>query len=485
MTHPRPEFVVGSSSRWKHTDDEPLHGERRADPLRRTTRADHGDGDEARTSRLLALVAGTHDGRQRRSTPARWLADRGLDRAASLRVWDAAQDARNRATVREVYGEALPLPVVPANLAKRHVLEFERHAKGEPVNSEVLALEVLAIIDDREAFEQYHATLERIAPEYARAARELRYVAHGIGSHSHPRNLRGTERIVTGSKRLRVSKAHAEAYLVATEAIDYAYRNGKNAAGDAHERRRRETVEQSYKKAATPPQGPDTRGEPPAGAVRYSRWHKLVPHEPERPVAHSGRCGRTRTATITGRVPRYLSRLITDPERRVFSRTTRGTRALVVVDLSGSMSLEASDLDRILEASVGATVVGYAAHNDTNPNTLLLAHRGRRVRHVPRYSGGNGVDAPAFVYACRRFATSSTPILWITDCEAVGNAGQTFEVLDECRKVAAHYGARIERTVEHALEALADLRRGRSRPSNSHRFLEVARAKGYEKAEAV
>lgn len=481
MSKPRPEFVVGG--KWTHDDAHALHGERRAEPLRRRTRADHGEGDEARVSRLVALVAGTYDGRQRRSTPARWLAHRIPDAAVALRTWDAAQDARNRATVRKVYGEALERPVVPSTLARRHARAFEEQSRGGSVNADEMALEVLAIVDDPLALEEYEQTLRLLGSEYGAALSEITYQAGNLRTECHPRQMRGTTRVwerrtstSSGRKPRRVSKAHALAHDLALAAHEYAHRLGKGAAESASNRRKVEKVEASRREAAKP-EGITTRGEPPAGTVRYSRWHRLNPNEPERPIAHTGRCGRSRTATITGRVPRYLSRLVTDPERRVFSRTSRGTKALVVVDLSGSMCLDTDDLERIMTASVGATVVGYAAHNDTAPNCHVLAHRGRRVRHIPRNSGGNGVDAPAFVWACRKFARSSTPVLWITDCEAVGCAGQSFEVVDECRKVAKHYGARIERTVDDAVEALEDLGRGRARRSNSEEFARVIKSK--------
>ena len=67
---PRPEFVTRSSSKWEHREGVTIHGDRRADPARRTTVSNHDDDPDARTSRLVALVAGTYNGPQRRSTPA-------------------------------------------------------------------------------------------------------------------------------------------------------------------------------------------------------------------------------------------------------------------------------------------------------------------------------------------------------------------------------------------------------------------------------
>lgn len=478
---PRPEFVTRSSSKWEHRDGVTIHGDRRADPARRTTVSAHDDDPDARTSRLVALVAGTYNGPQRRSTPRRWLPDLG---PSALRVWDSAQDARNRATVRATYGEALPCPHLPRSLAVRHARYFEADPATLAPNSwESVALEVLAILDDPETMSAYHEALSAIAPEFGREVGHLLARSVTLEEMAHPSNLRGTTKCGhisrTRSGRVaRVTRAHSVAATLATEVAQFAERGGSRASRKAKARRASEEEANRYRDHAEA-QVVDPHGHPPANLVNFSEWHKLNVAYPDRPVAHSGRCGRSRSATNAGRAPRYLSRMITDPERRLFARTSRGTRALVVVDLSGSMNLEASDIEALLDASVGATVVGYAANNDERDNCQVLAHRGRRVRDVVRTSSGNGVDAPAFVWAVRQFANSRTPLLWVTDCEAVGRHGQTFEILDECRKVAKHYGARIEPDVPNALEALRDLGRGRARPSNPSKFSDIIRSKSH------
>lgn len=483
MTSPRPEFVTPTAKKWEHIERTPLHGERRAEPTRRRTYSNHEQGDEARTSRLVALVAGTYDGRQRRSTPAKWLKALEPNRRQALELWDSAQDARNRATVRAVYGKALPCPVVPAELAKRHAREFQKHAEGEAPLSHRMALEVLSIIDDPKALDDYLLALKAQIPEIVDYENSIRHARHLLEREATPRRLKRRPWIqyLTPDEnggnysKHRVAGAHFVAFSLCETVSHFVRNEGRTAFERGRGRRTREALDRESRGRVV--EGYAHGRTPPDGMVGFSRWHKLNPHFPERPVAHTGRCGRSRTATVTGKAPRFISRLISDPERRIFSRTARGTKALVIVDLSGSMSLNSEDLDRILEASVGATVVGYCANNDTDPNCHLLAHRGRRVREVERWSGGNGIDAPAVVWACRRYATSNTPILWVTDCEAVGKCGQTFEVLDECRKVAKFYGIRIEQDVEHAVEALDDLRKGRRRPANSESFSEVIERK--------
>lgn len=485
---PRPEFVARDSRPWRHDQGVTLHGDRRANPARRTTVSNHGDDKKARTSRLVALVAGTYDGPQRRSTPKRWLPELGPQ---ALRIWDAAQDARNRATVRAVYGASLPTPNYPDELAARHVRVWEGTVGavaviGAPTSWESVACEILALMDDPQAMSTYYEALRDIAPEYAKAAGHLVSRSATLAESAHPRALRGTTRSsVVDRPKVdgpipRITRAHHLAATLALEVARFADRGGRTASEAAKARRNAESEAREFEDHAEGQQV-HPNGKPPDGLVDYSTWHKLNVIYPDLPVAHSGRCGRSRTATNAGRAPRYLSRMITDPERRLFARTSRGTRALVVVDLSGSMNLEASDIEALLSASVGATVVGYAANTDDRANCQVLAHRGRRVRDVKRLSSGNGVDAPAFVWAVRTYATSVTPVLWVTDCEAVGRSGQTWEILDQCRKVAKHYGARIETDVPNALEALHDLSRGKARPSNPSRYSDVIDAKAHRR----
>ena len=157
--------------------------------------------------------------------------------------------------------------------------------------------------------------------------------------------------------------------------------------------------------------------------------------------------------------------------RRIFTRNTRGTNALVIVDCSGSMSLTPDDLAAIMSASAGATVIGYSAGDSTNPNTYLLAHNGRRVRHMPDFNGNNGNDAPAASYAINNYHKTGAPILWITDGQATGKHDATSRDLrTECRKLAAKHGVTISPNVRQALDDLAQIRAGKRPPQRLRTF---------------
>ena len=89
-------------------------------------------------------------------------------------------------------------------------------------------------------------------------------------------------------------------------------------------------------------------------------WEPLVVAKPELSVNHTGKLWRRVIAADSGREPRYINRIVTDPERRIFSRKTRALGGVVVIDCSGSMRLSEDDLDRLLKASSGATVLCYS-----------------------------------------------------------------------------------------------------------------------------
>ena len=151
-------------------------------------------------------------------------------------------------------------------------------------------------------------------------------------------------------------------------------------------------------------------------------WEPLVVAKPELSVNHTGKLGRRVIAADSGREPRYINRIVTDPERRIFSRKTRALGGVVVIDCSGSMRLSEDDLDRLLKASSGATVLCYSGgHNHpTKPNVWVVARKGRMMRKLPEFPGDNAVDGPAIVYAASLRDNGGQPLIWVSDGYVTG-----------------------------------------------------------------
>jgi hypothetical protein len=190
------------------------------------------------------------------------------------------------------------------------------------------------------------------------------------------------------------------------------------------------------------------------------RWGKLVidPEiRPTKPVR--GTLGKKRSATNMGRNPRRINRMLTDPQRRVFDKVTRGIGGIVIIDQSGSMSLSIEDVESIMVASPGCTIIGYShrAGSVDLPNIWVLAEDGKRSPVVRKGQGGNGVDIPALKFATSK-ATRGESIVWVCDgCVTSGDDDLIYENLDE---EAARFVKRNKiHMVKNVSEALDSLRR--------------------------
>ena len=156
-------------------------------------------------------------------------------------------------------------------------------------------------------------------------------------------------------------------------------------------------------------------------------WHKLVwgRLKPMRPVI--GAISKKRLATNTGKNPRRITRLLTDPERRIFDRTIKTSGGIVLIDGSGSMSFNSDHIEKMVMAAPGCTVAVYSAsdyHNGWNgsdPTIHLLAENGKMltkdeiVSVAENLNGGNGCDLPALEWAISKRNIKKQPIVWVTD----------------------------------------------------------------------
>ena len=132
----------------------------------------------------------------------------------------------------------------------------------------------------------------------------------------------------------------------------------------------------------------------------------------------------------------YPSRMLTDPNKQIFGSKVKANGGVVVVDVSGSMSLSIDDVNSILEAAPGAVVMAYSHSGTSNPeepNCTILAYRGKQVQKLERkmFRGGNGVDGPALEYAVK-LRKGSEPIVWISDGMVTSaNDGASDKLVDQ------------------------------------------------------
>lgn len=195
-----------------------------------------------------------------------------------------------------------------------------------------------------------------------------------------------------------------------------------------------------------------------------SRWGRLIEMPVHRTRRIDGRIGRRKRASVTGRNPRHLERLLTDPERRIFERRDRGNGGVVLVDQSGSMRLTDDDLWKIIEAAPGCVIIGYshAPGSDDQPNIWVIADRGQVADSVPTGGFGNGVDGPALRFALKR-RRSGEPFVWVCDGHVTDELDRfDARLVDECATLVATNGIHQVSDVAQAVAALARAGRGES-----------------------
>lgn len=169
---------------------------------------------------------------------------------------------------------------------------------------------------------------------------------------------------------------------------------------------------------ATPQQGTDYEpADDGTDTAAAAMWHPVRLARPELRTPQTGTLARSHRRRVDhGRIIAAPTRLYTDPMRRAFYRKTRGYGATVVLDISGSMSLDADDVADILNAAPGATIYAYRNRHNNEPNLYRLAADGRAAdpENIPTPGGSNGLDGPALRIAARGHRAGE-PFIWITD----------------------------------------------------------------------
>jgi len=180
-----------------------------------------------------------------------------------------------------------------------------------------------------------------------------------------------------------------------------------------------------------------------------------------------GTMGRRRIATDTGRNPRRIERALTDPHRRIFDKTTKGSGGVVLIDQSGSMHLSDEQVWALVTAAPGCLIVGYSAnaYRYDVPNVWVLADRGRVCESVREGNGGNGCDGPALRYALSR-RKPGEQVVWVCDGVVTGQKDDWHENLaDEVVELVAAHRVHMVDNLDGALAALQRIKAGHRLPT--------------------
>ena len=205
-----------------------------------------------------------------------------------------------------------------------------------------------------------------------------------------------------------------------------------------------------------------------AGIQDYKRsFAPLVFGKTSLSKMHNGNMGKAKLASPTGRNPRRIHRLLTDPHKRIFDRTRRVNGSIVLIDQSGSMSIRSSDVLQILNASPGATIASYAHKPGSKdvPNIWILAKDGKMVDKLPQpHGGGNGVDGPALRWAMSARRRANEPILWVCDGQVTDgqNDGVYSHLTEEARQLARKGKVVMRGQITSAIKYLKKLTLGQA-----------------------
>lgn len=195
-----------------------------------------------------------------------------------------------------------------------------------------------------------------------------------------------------------------------------------------------------------------------------SRWAELVVSREPLPRYHYGSMGKKRIATNVGIRPRRMHRYMTDPAKRVFDKTVRGSGGMVIIDASGSMSFTTEQIAEIIENAPGATVLIYSDRGrgaGDRANAWVVADKGRMVENVEYidYGHGNGVDFPAIEWGVQNRQYKNTPLVWVTDGGVCGaNDGFSDLLAMQCITYARQHRYIVVPHIEEAIEQLRNLK---------------------------
>jgi hypothetical protein len=174
---------------------------------------------------------------------------------------------------------------------------------------------------------------------------------------------------------------------------------------------------------------------------------------------------------------KYPNRLLVDPHRRAFARSAGAAGGVVLVDQSGSMDIDHSELDRLLLRTPGATVLGYShrpGSSKEQPNAWILASPGRRVLAPPSGNVGNSVDGPVLRWALAR-RRSRERVVWVTDGQVTdSNDHPDIKLAMQCAQLVRDHRISLVRTLSEADSVL----RGSGNRESHFAFGRVGRALG-------
>lgn len=121
----------------------------------------------------------------------------------------------------------------------------------------------------------------------------------------------------------------------------------------------------------------------------------------------------------------FPSRL--DVDDKIFGNMKRVAQGTVLIDVSGSMSMEAKDIKEMIQAAPGVTVACYSGNGDGTGHLTIVAAKGAMMKLPESYRWPmyNEVDGPALEWLTRQ----SGPRVWVCDGDVTGKEDRSSKKL--------------------------------------------------------
>ena len=134
---------------------------------------------------------------------------------------------------------------------------------------------------------------------------------------------------------------------------------------------------------------------------------------------------------------------------KAWSVKLRRETGSILIDVSGSMHLEPSQVGRLLENAPLSTVASYSSDGNRTGELHILAQNGRYTSDPQHAGSGNGVDGPALDWLTRQPA----PRVWICDGVVSGVGDVTHPTLaQECMTTCVRSNIMRVESVEEYFE---------------------------------
>ena len=189
------------------------------------------------------------------------------------------------------------------------------------------------------------------------------------------------------------------------------------------------------------------------------RWGEMIIHTPPMSVNLAGRLNNSRKYRPMdyGYNPKYINRYCID--KRIFKQKQRVLGGTILIDASGSMQFDATDILEIMELLPAVKIAMYNGFHTTG-DLHIIAKNGMRVgeKYLKEWVGsGNVVDGPAL----RWLAEQSERRIWVSDMKVFGistggYSDSGFNLLKDVYKICTENKIinlkDIEEVKEHAIK---------------------------------